>query len=100
MENTILDLDEYLKDLEIKLYGKTFHIPVVKKSFATKFMNIFAKKDDITEEEIAEILLEFLNSNRENYEFKPEVLIDEFTAKQIRALVLFIVEQITTIEKN
>ncbi|ENZ01690.1 hypothetical protein HMPREF1092_00924 [Clostridium thermobutyricum] len=95
----LLDLDKYLEDIEIHLKGEVLHVEAISNEYANRFIaSMTAQDKDI--EKIQKLVIEFLNKNREGKVFTEENINNEFTFKQLRALMMFITSEITGIEKN
>ncbi|WP_317311317.1 hypothetical protein [Clostridium thermobutyricum] len=95
----LLDLDKYLEDIEIHLKGEVLHVEAISNEYANRFLASMREQNkDI--EKIQKLVIEFLNKNREGKVFREENMNEEFTFKQLRALIMFIISEITGIEKN
>lgn len=103
--NTILNLDEYKKNIDLTLEGKVYNIPPITYKLRNELIEkseAIGKSQDKKINLVAdlELILPYLNSNLNNIIFTVEELMDIMTPAQAKATSDFILVQLGVIEKN
>ncbi|MGL4452173.1 MAG: hypothetical protein ACRCX8_19560 [Sarcina sp.] len=107
----MIDLDLLAADTELKIDNKLLHIPAFKVSFADRFTKAIAKSSEILKTkdveqiknistQLNDLLLEYLNSNRDGIVFVKEWLENDISNDLLKALINHIANQVFNISKN